>query len=45
LTGTGTQSAAAEAGFDQLIWKPADLDHVVSAVRAGIARAGSVPPE
>jgi CheY-like chemotaxis protein len=38
LTGTGSPREAARAGFDQFLWKPADLTHVALAVHAGLRR-------
>ena len=38
LTGTGSPREAARAGFDQYLWKPADISHVLVAVEAGLAR-------
>ena len=38
LTATGTPREAANAGFDQYLWKPADISHVRVAVVAGLAR-------
>lgn len=37
LTGQGNPREAARAGFDQYLWKPADVAHVVVAVEAGLS--------
>jgi CheY-like chemotaxis protein len=42
LTATGTPRDAAQAGFDQFLWKPIDVEHLTVAVQAGLQRAGSV---
>lgn len=38
-TAQGTPRGAAEAGFDQFLWKPVDVEHLAVAVEAGLDRA------
>lgn len=41
LTATGIPREASRAGFDQLLWKPVDAEHLCLAVQAGLVRAAA----